>query len=66
MSAGKLLTRENFKLLFDLALIRQRFIDICNGKSDAPVFTVMKDKSLAEKKRKGEFLINKVLNTEYM
>lgn len=39
---------------------RQRFIDICNGTTDSPVFTVMKDKSLLQKNRKGEFLINKV------
>ncbi|RZB40008.1 phytanoyl-CoA dioxygenase, peroxisomal-like, partial [Asbolus verrucosus] len=40
--------------------VRQRFIDICEGKVDSGFMTVMKDPSLKNKGVKGEYLINKI------
>ncbi|KAJ3665675.1 hypothetical protein Zmor_001161 [Zophobas morio] len=43
--------------------IRQRFLDICNGKVDTGFMTIMKDPSLIKHKHvKGEYLIHMVQN----
>jgi len=42
-----------------------RFLDICNGKVEGTVFTVMKDRVLREKGAKGENLINKIQDFMY-
>ncbi|CAG9766247.1 unnamed protein product [Ceutorhynchus assimilis] len=44
--------------------MKQRFIDICNGKENQ-VLTVMKDASLKHKGVKGEYLINKLQDFLY-
>lgn len=43
-----------------LEIYRQRFVDICDGKVPKNNMTVMKDVSLRETGRNGEFVVNKV------
>lgn len=43
----------------------QRFVDICNERTDSDVAIVMKDISLSKKGAKGEYLINKVHDFPY-
>ncbi|KAJ3648974.1 hypothetical protein Zmor_020739 [Zophobas morio] len=45
--------------------VRQKFIDICDGKVDPGFMTVMKDPSLKNKGVKGEYLINKIQDWLY-
>jgi len=52
-----------FRNLVDHGLLdecKQRFIDICTGKAERGMMTMMKDVSLKSKNVKGEYLINKI------
>lgn len=48
------------RLIVLFSFSRQRFIDLCEGKVDRGLITMMKDISLAKTNAKGEYLYNKV------
>ncbi|CAH1364774.1 phytanoyl-CoA dioxygenase, peroxisomal-like [Tenebrio molitor] len=56
---GYILIRNNVSHAL-LDELKERFIDICEGRVDSGVMTVMKDPSLKYKGVKGEYLINKI------
>jgi phytanoyl-CoA hydroxylase len=58
---GYILIKNNVSHAF-LDELKDRFIDICEGRVDIAGMTVMKDPSLKDKGVKGEYLINKALN----
>ena len=50
---------------FFFHIIRQRFVDICDGKISKGNMTLMKDISLSKTNAKGEFLYNKIQNISF-
>ncbi|CAH1364776.1 unnamed protein product [Tenebrio molitor] len=56
---GYILIKNNVSHAF-LDELKDRFIDICEGRVDTGGMTVMKDPSLKDKGVKGEYLINKI------